>query len=50
MPETPAGVETAPDESLVELARELDELMAGPPAAVEAAAHADAVPDPLAEP
>ena len=32
------------------LARELDELMAGPTAAIEAAAQADAVADPLAEP
>jgi simple sugar transport system ATP-binding protein len=37
-------------DELVDLARELDALMAGPAAAIEAAAHADAVPDPLAEP
>lgn len=37
-------------DELVDLARELDELMAGSADAVEAAAQADAVPDPLAEP
>jgi simple sugar transport system ATP-binding protein len=37
-------------DELVDLARELDELMAGPADAVEAAAHADAVADPLVEP
>ncbi len=37
-------------EELVELARELDELMMAPPGAAEEAAHADALPDPLAEP
>jgi simple sugar transport system ATP-binding protein len=37
-------------DELVDLARELDELMAGPADAVEAAAQADAVTDPRGEP